>query len=234
LLPPDHRALEDRTGRAAGASRLWRRQVDEKSAAANAVHWATAVGRSTHRSGADIPSSTRLVDAGVDYAHTRSAYTDPACANIPCSTGLVDAGVDHAHTGSTDAGPACADIPGGTGLVDAGVDDAHAGSAYARGPYWALDTAFGYAHGLAINNSASRRNSKRKAQQSKRNPFIHHILHFVWNRSAPHLGPSTVAQLEPTSASETPTAGVGRLPANAILHVRAASRGLATDQARKN
>jgi len=47
--------------------------VDEKSAAANAVHWATAVGRSTHRPGADIPGSTRLVDAGVDHADTGSA-----------------------------------------------------------------------------------------------------------------------------------------------------------------
>lgn len=117
--------------------------------AANAVHWPTAVGRSTHRSGADVPCSARLVDAGVDYPHTRS----------------------------TDAGPACTDVPGGTGLVDAGVDDAHTGSAYARGPYWARDTAFGYAHGLAIDNSASRRNSKRKAQQSKRNQTSHHILH---------------------------------------------------------
>ena len=117
--------------------------------AANAVHWATAVGRSTHRSGADIPSSTRLVDAGVDDTHTRSAYTGPACTDIPCSTGLVDAGVDDAHTGST----------------------------YARGPYWARDTAFGYAHGLAINNSASRRNSKCKAQQSTCNQTSHQILH---------------------------------------------------------
>jgi len=145
--------------------------------AANAVHWATAVGRSTHRSGADIPSSTWLVDAGVDDAHTGSAYPGPACADIPCSTGLVDAGVDHSHAGSTDAGPACTDIPGGTGLVDAGVDDADTGSAYARRPHWARDTAFGYAHGLAINNSASRRNSKRKAQQSKRNQTSHHIPH---------------------------------------------------------
>jgi len=173
--------------------------------AANAVHWATAVGRSTHRSGADIPSSTRLVDAGVDDTHTRSAYTGPACTDIPCSTGLVDAGVDYAHAGSTDAGLACTDIPGGTGLVDAGVDDAHTGSTYAglactdipggtglvdagvddahtgstyaRGPYWARDTAFGYAHGLAINNSASRRNSKCKAQQSTCNQTSHQILH---------------------------------------------------------
>jgi hypothetical protein len=78
--------------------------VDEKSAAANAVHWATAVGRSTHRPGADIPGSTRLVDARVDYSDTWSAYTDPAGADIPGSTGLVDAGVDHADTGSADAG----------------------------------------------------------------------------------------------------------------------------------
>jgi len=74
LLPPDHRDLEDRrTGRAAGASRLWRLQVDEKSAAANTIYWATAVGRSTHRPGADIPGSTGLVDARVDHADTGSA-----------------------------------------------------------------------------------------------------------------------------------------------------------------
>ncbi|TLD46872.1 MAG: hypothetical protein FAZ92_00848 [Accumulibacter sp.] len=145
--------------------------------AANAVHWATAVGRSTHRSGADVPCSTRLVDAGVDYPHTRSAYTGPACTDIPCRTGLVDAGVDHAHTGSTDAGPARTDVSGGTGLVDAGVDDAHTGSAYARGSDWARDTAFGYAHGLAIDDSASRRSSKRKAQQSTCNQTSHQIPH---------------------------------------------------------
>jgi hypothetical protein len=54
--------------------------------------------------GADIPGSTRLVDARVDYSDTWGAYTDPAGADIPGSTGLVDAGVDHAHTGSADAG----------------------------------------------------------------------------------------------------------------------------------
>ena len=145
--------------------------------AANAVHWATAVGRPTHRSAADIPGSTGLVDAGVDHAHTRSAYPGPACTDIPGSTGLVDAGVDHAHTRSAYPGPACTDIPGSTGLVDAGVDHPRTGSAYPGGPCWARDTAFGYAHGLAINNSASRRNSKRKAQQSKRNQTSHHIPH---------------------------------------------------------
>jgi len=180
--------------------------------AANAVHWPTAVSRSTRRCGADIPCSTGLVDAGVDCAHTRSAYTGSACADIPCSTGLVDAGVDRAHTRSAYTGSACADIPCSTGLVDAGVDHAHTGSTDARRPYWARDTAFGYAHGLAINNSASRRNSKRKAQQSKRNQTSHHIPHRETGSAGKSLAwklasiacPKPVARLEATSPSETP------------------------------
>ena len=60
-----------------------------------------------------------------------------------------------------------ANIPSGSGLVDTRVNDAHPGGAYANtgcnpytrsadtgGCYWARNTSFRYANGLAINDAA--------------------------------------------------------------------------------
>lgn len=71
-----------------------------------------------------------------------------ACrANISRSTRLIDAGVNHAH-------PRCANANAGYNPYSRRTDTG----------YWARDTSFWHAHGLAINNGARGNGSETKAQ----------------------------------------------------------------------
>ena len=75
------------------------------------------------------------------------ACTNPCRANISRSSGLVFTGVNHAH-------PRCANANAGYNPYSRRTDTG----------YWARDTSFGYAHGLAINGGARRYGGETQAQ----------------------------------------------------------------------
>ncbi len=75
--------------------------------------------------------------------------TSPCRANIPSSSGLVDTGVPHAHAGCAYAHAGC---------------NPHPRSADTGGCYWARNTSFGYANGLAINDGTRGHGSETKAK----------------------------------------------------------------------
>ena len=104
------------------------------SAAASAIHWATAVARlNPHARGARTNTRRNTCAAGASTHTGRNAYPGSACTN---------AGRD-AYPGGADTG--------------------------GRNCAWACDTAFRYAHGLAINNRARRRRGKCEAQRHECN-----------------------------------------------------------------
>ena len=76
-------------------------------------------------------------------------WTSPCYANIPRSSGLVDPGVNHANTGGAYANAW-------------GNPDAR--SADTGGYHRARNTSFGYANGLAINDSTRRHGGETQAQ----------------------------------------------------------------------
>jgi hypothetical protein len=81
--------------------------------------------------------------------HPRGACTNACRANIASSSGLIDTRVNHAH-------PGCA-------YTNAGCNP-HARSADTGGRYWARNTSFGYANGLAINDGTRGHGGETKAK----------------------------------------------------------------------
>jgi len=121
---------------------------DYRSAAASAIHRAATV-------------ACLNPDARGANAHTgRNTHSGSADTNA----------------GSADANAGCNTYPGSAN-ADAG-RDAYPGGADTGGRNcaWACDTAFRYAHGLAINNRARRRRGNCEAQRYECNQTSHHIL----------------------------------------------------------
>mgnify|MGYP006315343497 FL=1 len=75
--------------------------------------------------------------------------TNPCRTNIPSSSGLVDTGVPHAYAGCAYTNAGC---------------NPHARSADTGGCYWARNTSFGHANGLAINDGTRGHGGETKAK----------------------------------------------------------------------
>jgi hypothetical protein len=92
----------------------------------------------------DSASNTHAISPPVPVGRT-----NPCRANIPSSSGLVDTGVPHAYAGCAYTNAGC---------------NPHARSADTGGCYWARNTPFGHANGLAIDDGTRGHGGRTKAK----------------------------------------------------------------------